>query len=76
METHQIEHGDIFILGSDGLWDNLYNIQILDLIRPFIRKSEVLADVELVAELIGKEASTHANMPNFISPFARQAHLY
>ena len=36
-ETHPVEDNDIFILGTDGLWDNLFAIQLIGLIRPFIR---------------------------------------
>ena len=43
-------------MGSDGLWDNLYNVKILDIVRPFIRSSDFLGDPELIAELICKEA--------------------
>ncbi len=36
--THKIEEGDIVILGTDGLWDNLHREFILDLVRPFVEK--------------------------------------
>lgn len=39
-------------MGSDGLWDNLYDVKIIDLIRPFIRDQDMLVDPELVAEVI------------------------
>ena len=50
-------HNDIFILATDGLWDNLYVPKILDLIRPFVRRSDDLDDPELIAEIISQEAA-------------------
>ena len=44
------------MLATDGLWDNLYNVKILDLIRPFVRSSTELADPGLIAEIIAGEA--------------------
>lgn len=43
-------------MGSDGLWDNLYDMKVIELIRPFIRDNDELADPELVAEMIATEA--------------------
>jgi len=40
------------IIASDGLWDNLYDVKIIDLIRPFIRDTDDILDPELVAEVI------------------------
>ncbi len=53
-QIHEINDGDIIILGSDGLWDNMYDIKIIDIVRPFIRDADRLADPEIVAELIAK----------------------
>lgn len=43
---------DILIMGSDGLWDNLFDVKILDILRPFLRDTDDLADPELIAEVI------------------------
>lgn len=55
-QVHEVRHGDIIILGSDGLWDNLFDIKVIDLIRPFIRDVDTLGDPALVAEVIASEA--------------------
>ena len=52
MHIHEVKEGDIFILGTDGLWDNLYTVKILDILRPFIRSADILGDPELIAEII------------------------
>ena len=59
--AHKVEHGDIIVLGSDGLWDNLHRTTILDMVRPFVQWSAqnehgLIKDVSLVAELLAKEA--------------------
>ena len=53
-EVHEIEDNDILVLGTDGLFDNLYDNQITDVIKPFIKSSETLLDLEVVAEILAK----------------------
>lgn len=55
-EIHEIKDKDIIVMGSDGLWDNLFDVKVIDLIRPFIRDTDDLADPELIAEVIATEA--------------------
>lgn len=38
------------------MFDNLYDIKIIELMRPFIRDSDQILDPSLVAEIIAKEA--------------------
>jgi protein phosphatase PTC7 len=73
-ETHEVKNGDIIIVGSDGLFDNLFDPQIIDLLRPFIRDRDELLDAGLVAELISQEAEKFSNNQNWSSPFAKSAH--
>ena len=54
--THELQDRDIVILASDGLFDNLFNVKIIELVRPFIRDRDDLLDPALVAEMIAKEA--------------------
>jgi hypothetical protein len=58
-------------LGTDGLWDNLYTVKILDILRPFIRSADILGDPELIAEIICQEAFSYSNMHEYISPFSK-----
>lgn len=60
IQTHDVEHNDILIVGSDGLFDNLYDAKIIDLIRPFVRERDDILDVGLVAEIIAKEAENYS----------------
>lgn len=63
-------------MGSDGLWDNLYDIKIIDLVRPFLRDVDLVADPELIAEVIASEAEKYSLQQNYMSPFAKGAREY
>ena len=64
--AHNVEHGDIVVVGSDGLWDNLHRKVIVDLISPFLkmaantREVAIIKDPSLLAELIAKEAEGYS----------------
>lgn len=70
---HEIEDKDIIVLGSDGLFDNLYDIKIIELMRPFLRDRDDIIDPSLVAEIIAKEAEKFSYNQGYISPFAKSA---
>ena len=57
---HQIQNNDIIVVGSDGLWDNLYDVKIIELIKPFIRSRDDILDPGLVAEILAKEAEKYS----------------
>lgn len=73
-QIHEVKDGDILVLGTDGLFDNLFDVQIIDLVRPFMRDRDVLLDPTLVAELIANEAEKYSNRKDYMSPFAKSAH--
>lgn len=64
---------DIIVVGSDGLFDNLYDIKIIELLRPFLRDRDDILDPTLVAELIAKEAEKFSYNQSYVSPFAKGA---
>lgn len=51
---------------------------MIDLVRPFMRDADVLADPELVAEVIATEAEKFSLNQNYVSPFTKGAreHYY
>lgn len=56
-ETYDMEHNDIIVVGSDGLFDNMDPEQICTCIRPFTEnESGDLVDNELIAEIIAETA--------------------
>ena len=72
-QLHEIEHNDIVVLGTDGLFDNLFDVKIIELIRPFVRARDDLLDPGLVAEIIANEAEKFSRNQGYMSPFATNA---
>ena len=68
-----MDHNDILIVGTDGLFDNLFDEKIIDLIAPFVRGKEALEDPNLVADVIAQEAEKWSRDPHYLSPFAKSA---
>lgn len=55
--THKLQHNDIIVVGSDGLFDNLDQNQIRDCVRPFVNEEgSELSDVNKVAEAVAQLA--------------------
>ena len=63
----------MIVLASDGLFDNLFDVKIIELVRPFIRDRDEILDPTLVAEIIAKEAEKKSNIGSYMSPFAKGA---
>ena len=65
--AHEIEHGDIVILGTDGLWDNLHRKYVVKLVEPFVQKvgkrdhPGMLKDPENLSHLVAGEAEAFSN---------------
>jgi hypothetical protein len=60
-------------MGTDGLFDNLYDVRIIEILKPFIRDNDELADPELIAQIIAGEAYKYSLEPQYLSPFAKGA---
>lgn len=58
---------DIVVVGTDGLFDNLYDDQVAEVVELVRRRTN---DPSLIAELLMKEASHAASLPDSYSPFA------
>lgn len=76
IQTHDVKLNDIFVLGSDGLFDNLFEVDIIDVIRPFIKTQDTLLDPELVAEMITERANQLSKNQTYQSPFAKEAYKH
>lgn len=74
--THEVQLNDIFVLGSDGLFDNLFERDILDIIKPFIKHDDRILDPELVAQMIAQKAEQLSKDSNYISPFSKEAYKH
>ena len=77
-KKHEIRHNDIVILGSDGLWDNVFDENVIEIVEPFLKDYDQIKDLDLVADLITKKAFELSKQENYMSPFAKgaQSHRY
>jgi len=64
--TVNIQPGDLVIIGTDGLWDNLYDDEIVDIA---LQATEPMT----VAQMIARTAHETAASKTVISPFAKSA---
>ena len=60
------------MVGTDGLFDNLFDEQIKELIDPYVISGD-MEDPGLVADVIANETEKYSRMPNYLSPFAKGA---
>ena len=74
--AHNVKDGDILVVGSDGLWDNMHRHKIVALIQHFTREEQTIKDMGLVAEMIAKEAEKLSYLQNYLSPFAESARAF
>jgi protein phosphatase PTC7 len=77
INTHLIKENDIIVLATDGLWDNLYENQILQILQPYYENSEVLRDINSIAAKIAEICERFSINQKYKSPFsARSGGLY
>ncbi|XP_028396562.1 protein phosphatase PTC7 homolog [Dendronephthya gigantea] len=68
-----VEEDDVVVLGTDGLFDNLTEKQILDEVSKL--KDNSANSIQSVAESLANLARTLSFDPNYLSPFAKQARM-
>lgn len=69
--SFSMEEGDLIVMGTDGLFDNMSMEHILDEVEKLEDNSE--ESVRAVADSIASQACELANSACYISPFAKQA---
>ncbi|CAG8720968.1 10819_t:CDS:2, partial [Funneliformis mosseae] len=79
--TVKIQHGDIIIMGSDGIFDNLFEEDILEEITQFFcqRQSGLKVDPQIISDTLAwkaKNASKDINVPSPFQSRAMQEGLY
>lgn len=63
----EVQPDDLIILGTDGLWDNLFDDDIIDVV------ANAPSDPATIAQLIARQAHIVANDKDIISPFSKSA---
>lgn len=71
MNTHQVLKGDLVIVGSDGLFDNMYNEDIIKVVNDNINKAS--KTLQSTADDILRETYRLSLDRSYISPFAKHA---
>ncbi len=71
IEKHlQLEKGDIIVVGTDGLFDNIFVDDIAQVVSDSLTKS---ADLKQAVKLLAKIAYKNGRDDDFVSPFAQEA---
>lgn len=73
MESHDVQDKDLIIVASDGLWDNLYDEQILKVINEQINEYGKIKDCSALASTLAYLAEKQSLDVNYESPFAKRA---
>lgn len=63
----EVQPGDLIIVGTDGLWDNLFDDDIIEVV------ANAPSDPATIAQLIARQAHIVANDKDIISPFSKSA---
>jgi protein phosphatase PTC7 len=71
-KSYNIQNNDIIIVGSDGVWDNLFDDQIIGIVEQNIENG-ILKDPKQLAEDIVNIASSFSIDEEYDSPFAIKA---
>ena len=72
---HNVKHGDIVIVGTDGLWDNMYRHEIVHCVKGYTTgENYMFKDPQLVAEAIATKAFKYSQEDKwYVSPFGKSA---
>ena len=66
---HKVKHNDVIVLGSDGLFDNVFDKDLISCIQ----NQETKFESQKAAECLAKKANTLSLDENYDSPFAQNA---
>ena len=70
---HKILDDDIIVMATDGVFDNLYNKDIIKCVKSKLTKDKKLKPMQEVADCIAKTADEYGKRKDYESPFAKSA---
>lgn len=73
VNVHGLMENDVIVLATDGLWDNLYEYDILKIIKPFMETSEEINDLGVVCQMIGEICEKYSLNQRYRSPFSMRS---
>jgi protein phosphatase PTC7 len=68
-KIHSVKHNDILIMGSDGVFDNCFDMELWDIVKLHLENNGNLRDIQMVSDKIGKLAEKHGVDEKWRSPF-------
>jgi len=72
--SFNVKEGDLVIAGSDGLFDNVFDEEIVDVAtRAFASAGDAASGAQAAATALAKVARKHAEDKKYDSPYAREA---
>lgn len=71
-ESVEIQNKDLIVMYTEGLIQNMFDDQIMRMIKPFLLLHEI-PDLEIVAEMLAERASEHSTDEEFQSPYMETA---
>lgn len=69
--SFSVEHGDLIVLATDGLFDNVSTEQILEQLSQL--EDHSTESIQHITDSLANLARTCSFDPNYLSPFAQQA---
>jgi protein phosphatase PTC7 len=72
-QVTQLDDGDMIVAGTDGVWDNVWDLECLQLVRAVEMESGDDIDMDALARTIAEVAHRHGADSLFYSPFAANA---
>mmetsp|Transcript_9672 Transcript_9672/g.14718 ORF Transcript_9672/g.14718 Transcript_9672/m.14718 type:complete len:110 (-) Transcript_9672:17-346(-) len=72
LNEHAVQHQDIVVMGTDGLWDNLFEEDIKSCLRPHFSRTSGL-DTSAASKCISTLAEAKSYDKTYDSPFAVEA---
>ena len=69
---HEVHENDIIVMASDGMFDNLYDTDVHDCIKPYLVK-DALDDLQKASDCLADKAEKLGDDYSYFSPFAKGA---
>lgn len=75
IQSHSPQHNDFFILGTDGLFDNIFMREIIDIMNREGRYDNhgQMTNKDYVARILASRAINYGKNKNYYSPFSEHA---
>ena len=67
-----MHHDDIIVMGSDGLFDNLWECELDSTLRNQVQEDGLIRDLDDAARVMAREAMSNSNREKIPTPFQYQ----